>query len=164
MFLEKIQKQIGTFNRIEKIYSLIFVLSILSGIFYGLINQDYYKCCEETLSLQLGENNFTIFARNFLLSGVALITGGFSSFYFVFLAFAIGSSFLASSGEILAIFFVILFGSLELIGVFLFGLIGFFIFERKALKEKSNLKTKRIAIIATILLFVSAVIEYIIVK
>ena len=164
MVLEKIEKQIGLFNRVEKIYLLIFLLSILSGIFYGFIDRNYYKCCEDTLSLQPGENSFTIFTRNFLLAGAALVTAGFSSFYFLFITFAITSSSLTSNGALLGIIFVLIFGAMELAGVFLFGIVGFAVFERKILKIKSKLFLKKIILIATILILVSAIFEYFIVK
>lgn len=162
--LKKIERQIGRFNRVEKIYCLIFLLSILSGILYGAIDQSYYKCCEDTLSLQPGQNNFTIFAQNFLLAGTALVTAGFSSFYFLFTTFAITSSSMISNGEAWGIVFIILLGSLEIIGVFLFGVSGFAVFERKILKIKSTLILKKIVLIATILIFVSAIFEYLIVR
>lgn len=164
MILDRIQKQIGNFNRTETIYLLVFVLSIIAGIAYGIINQNFYKCCEDTLSLQPGQNEFTIFERNFGLAFIALITGGFSAFYILFITFAISSSSLLANGEIFAIIFILILGSLELTGVFLFGISGFVVLERKILKAKSNLKIKKIILIGIILLFISAVIEYFLVR
>jgi len=162
--LEKIVRQIGSFNKIEKIYLLIFVLSIASGIFYGIIKPDFYKCCEDTLSLQPGQNEFSIFFRNFGLAFIALITGGFSSFLFLFTTFAISSSSFFSSGTLYGIIFLLLLGSLELIGVFLFGVSGFSLFETRIFKIKSKIKIKGTLFIATILLFISAVVEYLLVR
>lgn len=163
--LQEIEKQIGSFNRIEKIYALIFVLSIASGIIYGTVfDRNYYKCCESTLSLQPGQNNFTIFSNNFLLASIALITAGFSSFYFLFVTFAISASSFAANGELLGIAFLLLLGSLELVGVFLFGLAGFFVFERKILKIKSKLIAEKLVLIATVLIFISSIFEYLVTK
>lgn len=164
MVLEKIERQIGSFNKIEKIYFMVFILSIVGGILYGIIDSNYYKCCEETLSLQPGQNELTIFLGNFGIALIALITGGFSSFYFLFTTFAISSSSLFSSGEFIEIVFLLMLGSLELTGVFLFGVSGFSFFETKILKMKSKIKLKRALLIATILLFVSAVFEYLLVR
>lgn len=164
MLLERIEKQIGSFNKIEKIYLLIFVLSIAGGIIYGIIDSNYYKCCEDTLSLQPGQNEFSIFIQNFELAIIALITAGFSSFYFLFTTFAISSSSFFSSGQFIGVVFLLILGSLELTGVFLFGITGFSIFETRILKIKSKIKIKGMLLIATILLFVSAVVEYLLVR
>lgn len=164
MVLEKIVRQIGSFNKIEKVYLMVFILSIASGIVYGIIKSDFYKCCEDTLSLQPGQNEFSIFLQNFELAIIALITAGFSSFYFLFTTFAISSSSFFSSGELIGVVFLLMLGSLELTGVFLYGVSGFSIFESRILKIKSKIKIKRTLLIATILLFVSAVVEYLLVR
>jgi hypothetical protein len=161
---KRIENYIGRFNKIERIYLLIFILSIASGIVYGIIDSNYYKCCEDTLSLQPGQNEFSIFLQNFELAVIALITAGFSSFYFLFTTFAISSSSFFSSGQLIGVIFLLLLGSLELIGVFLFGVTGFSIFETRILKIKSKIKIKGTLLIATILLFVSAVMEYFLVR
>jgi len=164
MVLRRVIEFVGKVNNLEKIYLLIFVLSIAAGILYGFVNTNFYKCCENTLSLQPGEDNFTIFSSNLVLAALSFFTAGFSAFYFIFITFAISSSSMFSSGEALGIVFLILFGSLELLGVFLFGLSGFVIFERKILKTKSSLILKRIVLVATALIFFSAIFEYLIIR
>ena len=53
---------IGNFNQIEKIYLILYVLSIVSGTVYGIINANYFKPYQEAgkLDVQENENNYQL--------------------------------------------------------------------------------------------------------
>lgn len=160
--LIKNKLNIGMFNKIEKIYAILFVSSIFAGIIYGVINPEYFIPYEQAgrLDLQEGENNLTIFYKNFLVSAIDLVTAGIPSFYFNFVSFSTAASYLYSKGILYALVFVLLvFGILELLGSMLFGLIGLN-FAQRIFKVKSNLNVKRLFIFGAILLFLASAIEY----
>src|SRR3990172_1973045 len=119
--------KIGKFNKLEKIYVALFFLSIAAGMIYGIFNADYYKPLEEAgrLDLQKGENNFTIFYRNFLISLLDVVTAGVVGLYSNFITFSAISSFFYSKGMLWAILLVFFtYGIFELLGALVFGLIG----------------------------------------
>lgn len=160
---------IGEFNRIEKLYMILFVLSIASGIIYGIMNPDYFKPSQEAgnLDIQPGETSITIFYKNFFLSGISLITAGLSNLYFNFVTFSVISSFFYTSGTFLAIFIMLFtFGLLELAGIMFIGLTGLNLAEKffgkilKSKKIKSKINSKRIFAYGIILLFTASLIEY----
>lgn len=150
---------IGKTNKIENIYICIFVFSIIAGMIYGVVNKDYYKCCESALDIEEGDNAGTIFVSNFLLAGTNLVTAGISSFYLNFHTFSITSSFLYSQGILFALAFLFSYGFFEFFGVMLFGLAGLSLFEKKILRKNSFLKDCHLVAYGTALLLVGAVIE-----
>ena len=153
------------FNKIERIYIALFLISILGGIIYGIINPDYYIPAEEAgdLDLQEGENNFTIFYRNFFVSALDLVTVGLTSFFANFITFATVSSFLHSEGVLFAMIFMLPFGIFEFGGSLLFGLVGVGLAEKalgRFFKVKTKMNLKIILLVGAILLFVASIIEY----
>jgi len=151
---------IGKLNKVEKTYIILFVFSILAGILYGVINKNYFKSYESALEFAEGETSMTIFAKNFILSAINLITAGVTSFYFNFTTFSIASSYLYSSGMIFALPLLFIHGSFEMLGSMFFGLVGLNLLEKKIIKLRSRLKTEEVFWFGVILLFVGAVIEY----
>ena len=86
---------IRNLNKFEKLYIVLFIGSILVGIAYGLVNKDYFKCCEDAIGIpEEGTNPIKIFTSNYLLSLTELITAGISSLYYNFHTFSVTSSFL----------------------------------------------------------------------
>ena len=166
LFLNFLEKNIGRLNKIEKIYVGLFFLSIIAGIIYGINNPSYSKPYEEAgkLDLQEGENNLTIFTKNFATSGIDMFTAGIAGLYLNFVSFSIAGSFLFSQGTFAALFLILFtFGIFELLGSLFFGLIGLNFAQRifsRFLKVRSDLKVKRVFAIALILLFMASAIEY----
>ena len=86
---------IRTLNKFEKFYIILFTCSILVGITYGLINQDYFKCCEDAIGVpEEGTSRIKIFTSNYLLSLTELITAGVSRLYYNFPTFSVTASYL----------------------------------------------------------------------
>ena len=152
---------IGETNKFENFYVILFVLSIFAGMIYGVANAGYYQPFEErgALELQEGENNFTIFYRNFLLSLIDLVTAGLAGIYFTFQTFAVSASYFYSQGIIFALFFLYVYGAFELLGALVFGLVGFSFAER-IFRVKSKLKVKNLFLLGVLLMFLASIIEY----
>lgn len=157
--MQFLRKMVGKTNEIEKIYVYIFILSILSGMVYGIANKDYYKCCETVLDMQEGDNAGTIFISNLFLSVTNLITAGVSSIFINFHTFSITSSFFYTQGTLFALPFLFVHGSFEIFGVMLFGLNGLSLFQKKILKRKSSLKNLYLLAYGTIFLLIGSLIE-----
>jgi len=154
------QRIIGTTNEIEGIYIYLFIISILAGMWYGIYDKDYYKCCENALNMTEKDNVATIFISNLFLSATNLVTSGVSILYFNFHTFSITSSFLYSQGTLIMLPFLFIHGFFEIFGALLFSLAGLSIFEKKILKKKSFLKGSRLLAYGTILLLIGAFIEF----
>jgi hypothetical protein len=151
-------KIIGRINKTETIYIYLFILSILLGIFHGLVNKNYYKCCESSLEMTEKDNIITIFISNFFLSITNLITAGASSLYLNFHTFSITSSFLNSQNSLIALPFMFTYGFFEMFGVLLFGLAGLSFFE-VILRRKTFIKKANLLIYGIIFLLIGATLE-----
>ncbi|MFH0890309.1 MAG: hypothetical protein V1836_04205 [Candidatus Aenigmatarchaeota archaeon] len=147
-------------NKLEKSYIILFALSLLAGILYGLLDKDYFKCCENVIGVpQEGTSTLKIFTGNYLLSLTELFTAGLSSLYFNFHTFSVTSSYLSSRQELFALPVVFFIGVFELAGGLFLALTGL-IFAEKLLKIKSKLKPKELFLYGTALIFFGAVVEY----
>ena len=153
------RKLIGKTNKSENIFIKLFIISIIVGIVYGVVDQNYYKCCESDLDVQEGENVLTIFSSNLLLSRIEYLTAGISSIYINFNTFATASSYLHFQNALYVLPFLFIHGFPELLGALLFSLAGLSLLERKFLKRKSNLKWFTLLKYGTVFLIIAAAIE-----
>ena len=152
-------------NKYEKIYAVVFLASIITGIINGLINLDYYKCCEESIGVPKGGTSvLKIFSGNFFLSLTELLTAGLTSIYFNFHTFSLTSSYLSSQGIIYMLPIILLIGFLELLGSVFMGLVGFTFIERKLFKLKSKLNYTTLFLFGVAFIFIGAVIEFLLLK
>lgn len=152
-------------TRLEKLYVSLFVVSILAGLIFGFIDKTYYKCCEDAIGVPLeGTSPIKIFADNYLISISELITIGISSLYFNFHTFSVASSYLNAQGTLYILPIVFLIGAFELVGALCMGLVGFVFVEKKLLKIKSTLDSEILFFCGTGLIFLGAVIEYLLVS
>lgn len=159
----KLLKTIKNLTKFEKIYIIIFIASILAGMAYGLVDRDYFKCCENSIGVpKEGTSPMKIFTSNYFLSLTEMLTAGLSSLYFNFHTFSITSSYLNSNGEMLTLPIILFIGIFELTGGLLLALAGFGFVERKLLKIKSRLKFWQPFLLGTALIFIGAIFEYMI--
>jgi hypothetical protein len=147
-------------NKYEKIYTVLFVASIVAGTINGAVNLDYYMCCEDSLKPPESFTPFTFFSANYALSLGEMVTGGIASLYINFHTFSITSSYLASQNILYAMPVLFIHGTLELAGGLLLALVGFSFVERKIFKLKSKLKYDRLFVYGTALIFIGSVVEY----
>ncbi len=153
------------FNKFELGYISVFIFSLLAGIFYGLIDKDYFQCCEDAIGVPEGGTSvLKIFAANFFISLTELITAGLSSLYFNFHTFSITSSYLASQKALFTLPIILAIGSFELVGSLLMALTGFSFLERKIFKIKSKSDYKILFFSGITLIFIGAVVEYLLLK
>ena len=146
---------IRNLNKFEKFYIILFTSSILVGITYGLINQDYFKCCEDAIGVpEEGTSPIKIFTSNYLLSLTELITAGVSSLYYNFHTFSVTASYLESQNALYMIVIILLIGGFELVGSLLMALTGFSFVEQNILKIRSNLNYRTLFLYGTTLIFV----------
>ncbi len=152
------------FNKLEKSYTILFALSLFTGILYGMVDKDYFKCCENAIGVPKGgTSTLKIFTGSYFLSLTELFTAGLSSLYFNFHTFSVTSSYLSSRQELFALPVILFVGIFELAGGLLFGLVGLALAEKKLFKIKSKLKPKELFLYGTSLIFVGAVFEYLLV-
>ena len=152
-------------NKFEKIYIVLFIGSIIIGIANGLMNLDYFKCCEDSIGIPAeGTNVLKIFSSNFLLSLTELLTLGISSLYYNFHTFSITASYLTFRGTIYILPIILLIGGLELAGSLFMGLTGFSFVERKLFKIKSKLDYRTLFFYGVALIFIGAVVEYLLLR
>lgn len=157
----KIRSYIRKLSKFEKIYIGIFIISALAGIVYGLFDKDYFKCCEEFIGVpEGGTNPIKIFTSNYFLALTELITAGISSLYYNFHTFSIISSYLNSQGGLLTLPIILFISSFELIGSLFLALAGISFVETRIFKIKSKLEFLSMFLAGTSLIFVGAVIEY----
>ncbi len=158
-------KLLKNLTKYEKIYICIFLGSLIAGIINGVIDTDYFLCCEESIGVpDEGTSALKIFQNNFILSVTEMFTAGLSGLYFNFHTFSIASSYLNSQNALYTLIFIIILGSLELIGSVLMSLIGITFIERKVFKIKTKLKYNVLFFLATALIFIGAVIEYVLIS
>lgn len=151
-------------TKFEKIYIILFIGSLAAGIVNGVINIDYFKCCEDAIGVpEEGTSALKIFRSNFLLSLTELFTAGISSLYYNFHTFSLTSSYLSSQNALYTLPIILLIGSLELIGSLFMGLTGVSFVER-VVKIKSRLDYKVLFFLGTALIFVGAIIEYLLLR
>ena len=151
-------------NKLEKYYAALFVISLFAGIIYGVIDKEYFKCCRDAIGVPKGGTSvLKIFAGNYFLSSVELLTAGLFSLYFNFHTFSVTSSYLNSQGWLLALPVILFIGIFELAGGLFFGLAGIRVAEN-LLKIKSQLKPKELFIYGTGLIFIGAVVEYLLIS
>lgn len=149
-------------NRLEKCYSLLFALSLLAGIAYGLSDKDYFECCKESIGIpEEGASMLKIFSGNYILSLTEFLTAGLSSIYFNFHTLSVTSSYLNSTGRLAALPLIVFIAVFELCGSLLIALSGINILER-LLGVRSALKPKELFVYGTALVFVGAAWEYLI--
>ncbi|MBI2545020.1 MAG: hypothetical protein HYW22_00255 [Candidatus Aenigmarchaeota archaeon] len=140
-------------------------MSILAGLSFGFIDKTYYKCCEDSIGIQLGGTNLIkIFADNYLISISELITIGISNLYFNFHTFSVASSYLNAQGTLYVLPIIFIVGIFELVGALCMGLVGFVFIEKKLLKIKSKLDSELLFFYGTGLIFLGAVIEYLLIQ
>ncbi len=149
-------------NRLEKCYSLLFALSLLVGIAYGLADRNYFKCCEGSIGIpEEGTSVLKIFSGNYILSLTEFLTAGLSSIYFNFHTLSVTSSYLNSTGRLFTLPLILFIALFELCGSLLIALSGLHILER-LLGAQSRLKPKELFVYGTALIFIGAVVEYLI--
>ncbi|MFH1105667.1 MAG: hypothetical protein V1731_00435 [Candidatus Aenigmatarchaeota archaeon] len=149
-------------NRLEKCYSLLFAFSLLAGIAYGLFDNDYFKCCEGSIGVpEEGTSVLRIFSGNYLLSLSEFFTVGLSSIYFNFHTLSVTSSYLNSTGSLVTLPIILFIAFFELCGSLLIALSGLSILER-LFGAQSKLKPKELFVYGTALVFVGAIVEYLI--
>lgn len=152
-------------TKFEKIFISLFIGSLVAGIINGLVNLNYFKCCEEFIGVPAeGTSVLKIFQSNFILSLTELVTAGLSSLYYNFHTFSITSSYLNSQSALYALPIILLIGSLELLGSLLMALIGFSFVEKKLFKIKSKLGYRKLFLYGTTLIFIGAMIEYLLLR
>jgi len=157
----KIFNILKTFNNFEKIYIVVFIISLLAGIGYGLIDKDYFTCCEDSIGVpEGGTNPMKIFSSNYFISLTEMITAGLSSLYFNFHTFSITSSYLNSQGTLFTLPIILAIAFFELTGSLFLALTGLSFVEKKLFKIKSQLKPKELFFYGTALIFIGAVVEY----
>ncbi|MBI2543574.1 MAG: hypothetical protein HYW24_05320 [Candidatus Aenigmarchaeota archaeon] len=150
-------------NNFEIAYAVVFILSIIIGIGYGLIDKEYYKCCEDFIGVpEEGTSPMKIFSSNYLISMTELATAGLSSLYFNFKTFSVTSSYLNSQGELFVLPVIMIIGIFELVGSLCLALAGFSFVERMV-KIKSRLKFAQLFLLGTALIFIGAVVEYLLI-
>ena len=151
-------------TKLEKIYIILFLGSLVAGVVNGTIDIDYFKCCEDAIGVpEEGTSVLKIFRSNFLLSLTELLTAGIFSLYYNFHTFSLTSSYLISQNALYTLPIILLIGSLELVGSLLMALTGFSFVER-LLKIKSKLDYKILFFYGAALIFVGAVIEYLLLR
>lgn len=161
----KILGSLRKLNKFEKIYIVLFIGSLLAGIINGIINVDYFKCCEDAIGIpEGGTSALKIFTSNLILSLTELLTAGMSSLYYNFHTFSLTSSYLVSQSALYILPIILLIGSLELVGSLLMALMGFSFVERKLFKIKSKLDYMTLFFYGVTLIFIGAVIEYLLLR
>ena len=152
-------------NKLEKIYINHFVGSLTLGIINGVINVNYFKCCEDAIGIpEGGTDTLKIFTSNFLLSLTELFTAGISSLYFNFHTFSLTSSYLVSQSALYTLPIILLIGSLELVVSLLMALTGISFIERKLFKIRTKLEYKILFFYGVALIFTGAAVEYLLLK
>ena len=150
-------------NKLEKLYTVLFAGSLVAGIINGMVNVNYFTCCEDSIGVpEDGTSILKIFRSNFILSLTELFTAGISSLYYNFHTFSITSSYLLSQKALYTLPIILLVGGLELIGSLLMALTGFSFAER-LFKIKSKISYSMI-FYGVALIFLGAVVEYILLK
>lgn len=161
----KIRAAIKNLNKFEKFYTVLFIGSLVAGIINGIINVDYFKCCEDAIGVpEEGTSALKIFRSNFLLSLTELFTAGLSSLYYNFHTFSLTSSYLNSQDALYTLPIILLIGGLELSGSLLMALTGLSFIEQKLFKIKSKLKYKILFFYGVALIFIGAIVEYSLLK
>ena len=151
--------------KLEKIYVSLFVLSIIIGLLYGFYDKNYFKCCDDSIGVpEGGTSPIIIFTGNYLISLSELITLGISSLYFNFHTFSVASSYLNSQGTLFILPIIFVVGIFELVGALLMGLTGFVFVEKKLLKIKSKLDSEILFFCGTGLIFIGAIVEYLLIQ
>lgn len=157
----KLFNAIKNFNKFEIGYIIIFVISLLAGMSYGLIDKDYFTCCEDVIGVpEEGTSIMRIFSSNYFLSLTEMITAGISSLYFNFHTFSITSSYLNSQDTLFMFPIILVIAVFELIGSLFLALTGFSFVEKKLFKIKSQLEFKQLFFLGTAFIFIGAVVEY----
>lgn len=160
----KILDPVKKLNKFEKIYTILFLGSLATGLINGMVNVEYFKCCEDAIGIpEEGTSALKIFTSNFMLSLTEMFTVGITSLYYNFHTFSLTSSYLASQGAIYTIPIILLIGSLELIGSLFMALTGINFVERR-FKIKSKLNYTTLFFFGAAFIFVGAVIEYLLLK
>ncbi|MBI3412666.1 MAG: hypothetical protein HY051_01120 [Candidatus Aenigmarchaeota archaeon] len=67
-------------NRLEAIYTALFALSLLAGTFYGMINKDYFRCCEDSIGVPEGLPILLVIGFFELAGSLFLALAGFNIF------------------------------------------------------------------------------------
>ena len=161
----KIWNSIRKLNKFERIYITLFIGSLVLGIVNGIINVGYFKCCEDSIGIpEEGTSVLKIFKSNFLLSLTELFTAGLSSLYYNFHTLSLTSSYLISQSAMYTLPIILLIGSFELVGSLFMALTGFSFIEQKLFRIKSKLNYKIMFFYGVALIFVGAVIEYLLLK
>ncbi len=160
-FNMKLSKMTKKLTALEKWYSTAFFMFIVAGIGYGIVDREYYLCCEDFVGVpEEGTSPMEIFSNNYFLGIAEMLTAGLFSLYLNFHTFAVSSSYLYANGQLIALPIIFLIGILELAGSLLLGLVGISFVERKLLKIKSKLDWKHLFFIGTVFIFLGAIIEY----
>ncbi len=154
-------KLLRNLTKFEKIYTVLFIASLVAGTINGVLNRQYFTCCEDAIGVPPeGTSVLKIFSNNFLISLTELVTAGATSLYYNFHTFSIASSYLLSQNAFYMIVIILAMGSFELVGSVLMALIGVTFIEQKVFKIKSKLRYSTLFFAGTALIFVGAVIEY----
>ncbi len=147
-------------TKFEKIYIVLFIGSLIAGVVNGIIDIDYFACCEESIGVpEEGTSILKIFKSNFLLSLTEMFTAGLSSLYYNFHTFSLTASYLNSQNSLYTLPIIFLVGLFELAGSLFIALTGL-IFVEKFFRIKSKFNYKPMFFYGVALIFVGAVIEY----
>lgn len=156
---------IRNLNKFEKIYIILFIGSLVAGLINGVMKVEYFKCCEDAIGVpEEGTSILKIFTSNFLVSLTEMLTAGISSLYYNFHTFSLTSSYLNSQNALYTLPIIFLIGGSELVGSLFMALIGLSFVEQKIFRIKSKLDYRTLFLYGTSLIFLGAVIEYLLLR
>ena len=149
------KKKIKMFNKWEKIYAILFMLTIALGIIYGFANTNYYK----TQEINDANSFLDIFLWNSRIGLMVFFTAGALKFVTNIFTFAYVSSAITTANVPIFWVFLLIHGIPEMLAFFFFGISGIAFFE-KIFKIQTNVSIKRFLFLAFALLFVAAILEW----
>jgi hypothetical protein len=172
---DRLRTTLGSLNKHEKYYGLLFLLSMFLGAAYGSFDKTIYIIARE--QLPKSPTILDIFLHNITVDLISTLTGGVFGIISNIVTYSIfpgmfenafadrGMSFVGVIAAIIAIVITLVvvfatYGALEMVGHFCFGLVGFTFLERLVWKEKTNLRRVNILILGTVLMLAAAVIEW----
>ena len=164
----------GELNRQEKYFAYAFVLSIVMGFLYGLIDQSIAHSALAQSNIA-ADTPASIFWHNFVACMLALVTVGFGIFVVNFVTYAgvAGLIVLGARGNLVSVsphvnhpawmilptfIGVLVVAFLELSANFCFGISGYAVLE-KARKKRTNLNMVRLLLAGTVFLLIGATLE-----
>lgn len=135
-----------------KIFTVIFVLTIVSGFVYGIYNEGYYKKFGDIFKEEC--DMFCIFSNNFKTGIYGFFTLGSVELIGIFNAFAFISSILIENNAFIILLPTLIHGIPEMLGFLYFG------FASIALVSMEWNRMGKLLLVAGILLFVASFLEF----